>query len=132
MIVFDPNFGLPSFVNKKINRMIFKDREQTFNLILSSDVMMNVSMTDCHPMVNVEAQALGRACLRRPLFLDALEEHPYVELTQVSDVTSVNEIRMTLERVLAVPLAERRDLALDYQSQSDRISIGRYQEFLEL
>lgn len=112
--------------------MIFKDREQTFNLILSSDVMMNVSMTDCHPMVNVEAQALGRACLRRPLFLDALEEHPYVELTQVSDVTSVNEIRMTLERVLAVPLAERRDLALDYQSQSDRISIGRYQEFLEL
>ena len=132
VIVFDPNFGLPSFVNKKINRMIFKDREQTFNLILSSDVMMNVSMTDCHPMVNVEAQVLGRACLRRPLFLDALEEHPYVELTQVSDVTSVNEIRMTLERVLAVPLAERRDLALDYQSQSDRISIGRYQEFLEL
>ena len=83
-------------------------------------------------MVNVEAQALGRVCLRRPLFLDALEEHPYVDLTQVSDVTSVNEVRMTLEKVLAVPLAERCDLALDYQNQSDRISIGRYQEFLEL
>ena len=130
--VFDHTLTLPGSLNEKIRKIDYKDREQTFGLIEMVDVVMNVSIVDCHPMVHIEAQKHGKACMRGPLFLDALEDHPYIKLTQVSDVTSVAEIRSTLEKLLAVPVLERSELAMDYQHQNDRVSIGRYQEFLEL
>ena len=132
ILVFDHALILPGSLNKKIKKIKYKNREQTFDLIKLVDAVMNVSIVDCHPMVHIEAQKLGKACMRGPLFLDALEDHPYVKLTEVADVTSVNEIRSRLERLISVPAVERRELSLDYQRQNDHISIGRYQEFLEL
>ena len=132
ILVFDHTLSLPGSLNKKIRKIDYTSREQTFEMIKLVDAVMNVSIVDCHPMVHIEAQTLGKACMRGPLFLDALEDHPCVELTQVCDVTSVNEIRLKLERLMSIPLVERRELSLDYQRQNDCISIGRYQEFLEL
>ena len=132
ILVFDHSLVLPGSLNKKIRKMVFEDREQTFNLIQTVDAVMNVSIVDCHPMIHIEAQQFGKVCLRGPLFLDALEDHPYVKLTQVVDVTSIIEIRSTLDRVLSIPLLERRSLAYDYQCENDRVSIDRYREFLEL
>lgn len=132
ILVFDHDLVLPGLLNRKIRKTVFKDREQTFDLMRTVDAVMNVSIVDCHPMVHIEAQQFGKTCLRGPLFLDALEDHPYVKLTQVFDVTSIIEIKSTLERVLSVPLLERQGLACDYQRQNDRVSIDRYREFLEL
>lgn len=83
-------------------------------------------------MFNIEAQAHGKACIRGNLFLDALEKHPYVALTQVNDVSSVVEIRDAVDRVLSVPPTELREMVLDYQTASDAVSRQRYKEFLEI
>jgi hypothetical protein len=83
-------------------------------------------------MVNLEAQTMGRPCLRGNLFLDALEEHPYVRLTNIADVSSVDEIVDAIETVASVPQSELRDIVADYQAKSDDVSRSRYLEFLEL
>jgi hypothetical protein len=116
------------------NKIMFKkyvSREGTFQLMAMSSLCLNVSVIDCHPMVNIEAQSLGRPCIRGPLFLDVIEDHPYVRLTSVNDVTSVAEIRDRIDAVLALPPDEREGLTRDYQGQSDAVAFARYADFLE-
>ncbi|GHE80603.1 hypothetical protein GCM10019059_43490 [Camelimonas fluminis] len=131
ILVYADNIDVPNLINNKIIRHKFIDREQTFGLITSSSVCMNASIVDCHPMVNIEAQSFGVPCVRGRLNLDALEDHPYVKLTEVDDAMSIANIRSVLDRVLAVPENELRDMTLDYQAASDAVSRNRYGEFLE-
>ncbi len=121
----------PYPVNGKISRIEFLEKEKLTSYA-RADIALNVSTVDNHPMTNIEAQAMGVPCLRSPLFLDALEHHPYVSLTTVSDAGSVRDIGEAIIRVAAVPPDEMRDIVLDYQAQSDRVSLERYQEFLEV
>jgi SAM-dependent methyltransferase len=130
--VYAQNLDLPSPLSNKLRSWDYSTREFTFELMAQSSLCLNVSLVDCHPMVNVEAQTMGRPCLRGNLYLDALEEHPYVKLTNVNDVTSVVEIRDGIGRVLSVPSAELQEIILDYQTKSDDVARSRYLEFLEL
>lgn len=132
VLAFAADLDLPAPMHAKLRIIPFRDREQTLQLMQQVEVVMNVSLVDCHPMVHVEAQVLGTACVRGPLFLDALEDHTYIQLTQVQDVTSVVEIRQVLDRLLDVEPKERCELAQDYQRQSDAVAIQRYREFLEI
>lgn len=129
---FGSDLALPPPLNAKLKVAPFIGREQTFDLIKAATFAMNVSLVDCHPMIQLEAQALGRACLRGPLFLDALDEHPYVRLTEVSNVSSPAAIRDAVDQVLDVPADERLDLVRDYQAASNHIAVQRYCEFLDL
>lgn len=129
---FGSDLALPSPLDSKLRIVPFNGREQTFDLIKAATLAMNVSLVDCHPMIHLEAQALGKVCLRGPLFLDALEDHPYVRLTEVSDVSSPAAIRDAVDRVLDVPPDERLHLVRDYQAANDRIALQRYREFLDL
>jgi SAM-dependent methyltransferase len=123
---------LPEPLNAKLVHKNFTTREETFHLMALASVSLNVSVTDCHPMANIESQALGRPCLRGNLHLDALESHPYVGLTMVTDASSIVEITAGIDRILAMPEDERRELTSDYQRQNDRVSRERYREFLEI
>lgn len=129
---FGADLKLPDPAQQKIRIIPFRSREQTFHLMRSAALTMNVSLVDCHPMVQVEAQALGAMCLRGPLFLDALEDHPYVQATSVADVNSIIDIRTAVDRALAMPRCERAELAQDYQRASDAVAAQRYREFLEI
>jgi hypothetical protein len=130
--VYAQNVDLPSPLSDKLRAWDYSTRECTFELMAQSSLCLNVSLVDCHPMVNVEAQTIGRPCLRGNLYLDALEQHPYVKLTNVNDLTSVAEIRDGIEHVLSVPSAELQEIILDYQTKSDDVARSRYLEFLEL
>ena len=123
---------LPEALAKPLRFKRYEGRESGLRTTAAAELCLNVSLVDCHPMVNLEAQALGRPCLRGPLFLDALEDHPYVRLTEVRDVSAIAEIRDRVDAVLAVPPAERRELIGDYQRASDAVAFQRYREFLEL
>lgn len=113
-------------------RLVSYPASAPLEIFRSARIVLNVSTHDCHPMINVEAQAFGKACLRRQLFLDALEYHPYVALTTVDDNSSVTEIKRCVDRLLDVSASEVRALTLDYQAASDEVSLRRYREFLEL
>jgi len=130
--VYAKNIELPEPLSEKLRPQIFMTRESTLKLMAQASLCMNVSLVDCHPMVNIEAQTIGCPCLRGNLYLDALEEHPYIGLTNVADVTSVSEIRDRIEVLLSVPSAELKDLTLDYQQKSDDVACSRYREFLQL
>ena len=132
VIVHAPDLELPPQINHKLTFEKYSTRERTLELMAMSSLCLNVTFVDCHPMVNVEAQSLGRPCLRGNLFLDALESHPYIALTNVLDMCSVDEITNTIDKVLSVPEKEINELVFDYQAQSDLVSHARYSEFLEI
>lgn len=127
----DETADFPESMQKKIWKLSFTV-DRVYQNYLDSDVTLNVSTTDCHPMINIESQSVGTPCIRGPLFLDALEHHPYVNLTTVRDVSSVVEIRGAIDRLRAVAAKELYDMTLDYQRQTNDVSIQRYLEFLEI
>lgn len=98
----------------------------------SVDLISNVSIVDCHPMVDQEALAVGVPCLRGPLFLDALEDHPYVAATEVKNPLSVHDVSAAISRVFDIGTGEMRDMIVDYAKGIRKVSLDRYAEFLEL
>ncbi len=130
--LYAPDIELAPPLSKKLRPQRYVSRETTFQLMAASSLCLNVSLVDCHPMVNVESQTFGRPCLRGPLFLDALEEHPYVKATTVYDVNSPAEIRDRIDLLCSIPAVEREQLTLDYQKRSDEVARTRYRDFLEL
>jgi hypothetical protein len=125
------DLALPYPFESKLRQVSYSELDP-LEIYQHADIVLNVSTADCHPMINIEAQTFGKACLRAPLFLDALEYHPYVALTTVDDSSSITEIRRCIDRLLDIPAGELRAVALDYQAASDEISLRRYREFLEL
>ena len=91
-----------------------------------------VSVVECHPMVNLESEAVGTPCLRNSLFLDALEDHEYVRLVEVSDFANPAEVCERLQRVTSVKRTEMVDLIRDSLSQLNTTAMQRYADFLEL
>jgi hypothetical protein len=124
--------ALPLPLSKKLVHKPYYSREGTFQLIAQAALFLNVSISDCHPMVNLEAAAFGRPCLRGPLHLDALEDHPYIKLTQINSPSAVSLYAQTINNLLDMSEFERREITLDYQKQSDVVARNRYKEFLEI
>ena len=123
---------LPEPWQARLKHVPYVDRRGTFGLMAGSLATLNVSLTECHPMVALESEAVGTPCLRGRLFLDALEDHPYVRTVEVEDATSPFEIRDVLQRVLDIPAREREEMISDYLTALNRVSAERYGEFLGL
>lgn len=123
---------LPHPYGRKLSHLNFVDRSSTLRLMAMCMCTLNVSLVECHPMVNLESEAVGTPCLRGPLNLDALEDHPYVGLVNVVDPTNPYQIRDAINRVCAVQRSELRDMISNYLAELNRISLVRYREFLEL
>ncbi len=124
--------NLPEPWQARLRQVPFENRDGTFRIMAESLATLNVSLTECHPMVALESEAAGTPCLRRKLFLDALEDHPYVRAVEVEDPTSPFDIRDVLQRLLAMPESERREAMGDYLEAVNRLSIRRYLDFLGL
>lgn len=130
--VLAPDLHIPAPASEKVRRIVTDSRDTTFTLYAAATFSLNISIIDCHPMVNVESQACGRPCLRGRLFLDALEDHEYVKHTTVENPSSTIEIKNVIDRLLSIGGQERREMTLDYQKKSDAVAIARYQDFLRV
>lgn len=130
--VLASDLHIPAPASEKVRRIATDSRETTFTLYAAATFSLNISIIDCHPMVNVESQACGRPCLRSRLFLDALEDHEYVKNTTVENPSSTIEIKNVIDRLLSIGSQERREMTLDYQKKSDSVALARYQDFLRL
>lgn len=127
-----PDLKLPEPWQARLKHVPFVDRSGTFQIMSESLVTLNVSLTECYPMVALESEAVGTPCLRNRLFLDALEDHPYVRAVEVEDPTSPFSIRDVLARLLDMPEGERSEVTRDYLRAINERCISRYLEFLEL
>ncbi len=131
VLVFAHDIALPSPLGLKISALPHKTQAATIELMASVDLVSNVTVIDCHPMVNLEALAVGTPALEGPLFLDALESHPYKMLVRVENPLSVSEIQQAMESVLSVPEKELDQMMDDYRTQLVALSRQRYLQFLE-
>lgn len=132
VIHYAKNVELPSPYSNKLRRAQYVNRSATLRLMALCECTLYASLVECHPMVNLESEAVGTPCLRGPLNLDAFEEHSYARLAEVADPTNVYEVKTSLERLLSVPAEEMRGMIKDYLQQINRVSLERYREFLEV
>ena len=130
--VLAEDFALPYAIEKKVHKLPKLDQEQMMESMALCDVVMNASVVDCHPMVELEALAAGTPALRGRLGMDALEDHPYVLATQVNDPLSVADLRATLQRMLSIPNAEMDEMMASYSRRVTALSFERYSELMEL
>lgn len=129
---YSPQLKLPDPWKARLRHVSFVDRSSTFQIMGESLATLNVSLTECYPMVTLESEAAGTPCLRNKLFLDALNDHPYVRMVEVEDPTNPFSIRDGLRRLLQIPERERLEVMRDYLFDVNRLCVSRYVEFLEL
>lgn len=127
-----PNLELPYATAKKVRKIPKLDQLQMMETMELCNVVLNASIVDCHPMVELEALAAGTPAVRGRLGLDSLEEHAYVALTQVNDPLSVVDVSSTISRVLEVGASEMDEMMDSYTHQLVELSSSRYLEMLEL
>ena len=130
--VLASDFQLPYDTEKKIEVLAKLDQTQMMETMSLCDIVLNASVVDCHPMVELEALAVGTPSVRGRLGLDALEDHEYVRLTQVRDALNVSDVSATISRILSVPDAEIEEMMGAYSAQLIELSNTRYAEFMEL
>jgi len=123
---------LPEPWQARLRHVQFVGRANTFQIMAECLATLNVSLTECFPMVSLESEAAGTPCLRNKLFLDALDDHPYVRAVEVEDPTSPFNIRDVLKRLLDIPEREQSEMMREYLLAVNSLSMSRYREFLDL
>jgi hypothetical protein len=130
--VLDGDLNFLAGFDTKVKRLAPRSAVAMLDTMRQVDLVTNVSIVDCHPMVELEALAVRTPCLRGPLFLDALDDHPYVAATHVANPLSVADVIARMDATLAIPRTEMLGLMDDYSNKICELSIARYVEFLEL
>ncbi|WP_367345018.1 methyltransferase domain-containing protein [Stenotrophomonas bentonitica] len=130
--VMASDFQLPYATDKSIEVIPKLDQAQMMETMSLCDIVLNASIVDCHPMVELEALAVGTPSVRGRLGLDALENHDYVRLTEVRDALNVADVSAAIGRILSVPDVEIEGMMNSYSAQLIELSNARYAEFMEL
>lgn len=129
-LYFAGDLELPTWLAPRLERRRHVNPRQTSELMGTVDLVLNATTIDCHPMVDLEALAVGTPAIRGPLFLDALDDHEYARETVVENVLSVADVARAIERVLSLPHDELDGMLVDYRSRLRSISLDRYAEFV--
>lgn len=130
--VIASDFELPGWLAGKIQRFKHTSHFAMIDAMSTMDCITNVTTIDCHPMVDLEALAVGTPTIRGPLHLDVLEDHSYVKLTVVDNPLSVDDVVQRIDAISQVPATELLGLLVDYRDRLMAIAVDRYVDFLEL
>lgn len=130
--VLAEDFALPHDLHVKIKVLPKLEPQQMLDTMQLANVVLNASLVDCHPMVELESLAVRTPAIRGSLFLDALEDHPYVKLTEVRDVLNVRSVAERISSVHRINRGELEEIMSDYERALISVSAARYSEFLEL
>jgi len=117
--------------SSKIRRAHYRNRSHHFALLANVDLVLNATVVDCHPMVEMEALAVGTPVLRGPLDLDFGQETAFEKLLTVQSPHNIAEIVETIDRISSVPADEMADIIADYKQLVMTTAIGRYADFLK-
>lgn len=114
----------------RCKRINYEGHDRHLSFLHDIDVTINATAMDCHPMVDLEALGCGAIGISGPLFLDALETHPYTKLSTILNPFDVIEMSKRLSFLRNMDNGELNDIANDYSRKITEISIGRYVDFL--
>jgi SAM-dependent methyltransferase len=130
--VIAKDFTMPGWLTPKLEKIAYRDHTSMLELMSTMNLVLNVTTIDCHPMVDLEAMSVGTPSIRGPLFLDGLEDHPYVRMTAVENPMSVEETAQCIDRTLKADQSELNEMMCDYKRELLELSRQRYMEFLEI
>src|SRR5690606_38305487 len=130
VFVFAKDLSLPKSLTDKISVIEYTGPTQLQNILNHIDIVLNVTVIDCHPMDNLEALACNVPCLSGPLFLDVLEDHEYSKLTIVQNPLSIYDVTSHIRKVLDIKHDVISDVIRDYKVSLNRVAIDRYAEFV--
>jgi hypothetical protein len=116
----------------RCRQVSYSGHEGHLALLSGIDICVNVTVVDCHPMVDLEALGAGAMALSGPLNLDVLEEHEFTQLSTIQNPFSVEEIVERINRLAAMPKTEISAIIEDYKAKLNKICLSRYVEFLGL
>jgi hypothetical protein len=122
---------LPAHLSAKIERVSYDTREAHFRKLSLCDLVLNATVVDCHPMVELEALAVGTPTLRGELDLDFGHDHPFCRLMTVSSVHDPIALRDQIDRISMVPGGELADIVADYRRLVVVTSLERYARLFE-
>ena len=122
--------SLPEPLGAKLDSLPYGTRRQHFIALATTDLVLNVTTVDCHPMVELEALAVGTPVLRGQLDLDFGADHAFSQLFTVHAPLDPLAIRERLEGVAKIAPAEVGDIVADYRALVVKTSFERYGEFL--
>jgi hypothetical protein len=115
---------------EKIGCVDYPGREDHFRLLSSIDLVLNSTIADCHPMVELEALSVGTPTLSAPLDLDYGEQHEFKKLFTVPSAHDIAQIARCLGIVAECNPEEISTMVADYRALLTRTSFERYGEFL--
>lgn len=115
----------------KIHTATFSSRRSHFLLSSTCDLILNATIVDCHPMLELEGLAVGTPSLRSNLDLDFGQKHPYEHLFTVSTPHNPEEIKAKIDRLSQINPTEIAGIVADYSTLVTKVSFERYGEFLE-
>lgn len=130
VFVFAKDLSLPKSLTNKVSVIEYTGPLQLPQILNNIDIVLNVTVIDCHPMVNLEALASYVPCLSGPLFLDILEDHEYSKLTVVQNPLSISDITNCIQNIINIPYYEMNEIIQDYKNLLNKVSIDRYAEFI--
>lgn len=116
---------------KKIVTAPFSSRENHLTLCSTCDLILNATIVDCHPMLELEGLAVGTPSLRSNLDLDFGQNHPYERLFTITAQHNPAAIKAKIDELTRFNAAEIADLVLDYKKLVTGTSFERYADFLK-
>ena len=119
-------------LTEKCTRIDYFGHDKHVEFLHLVDATINVTLIDCHPMVDLEALGAGAFALTGRLFLDALENHPFSKLSQIENPFDARGIGARLEYICAMNNIELQCVMEDYVEKLTQLSQDRYAEFLNL
>ena len=122
--------SLPEPLGRKLDTLPYGTRRQHFASLANTDLVLNVTSVDCHPMVELEALALGTPVLRGQLDLDFGADHPFSRLLTVQSPLDPMSIKERLETAAGTPPQDLADIVADYRALVIETSFKRYGQFL--
>ncbi|MFV0299267.1 MAG: methyltransferase domain-containing protein [Hyphomicrobiaceae bacterium] len=117
--------------HKKMASSSFSSRENHLALCSTCDLVLNATIVDCHPMLELEGLAVGTPSLRSNLDLDFGGNHPYERLLTLDSPHNAAEIKARIDKLSGIDPAELADALADYRNLVNETSFQRYGEFLE-
>ena len=120
---------IPAHLPQKARMLPYGSREAHLTNLAMADLALNVTVVDCHPMVELEALAVGTPTLRGELDLDFGEDHPFSQLLTVASPHDIGAIVDRIEAVASVPSRELSAIVEDYRRLVVRTSLERYGRF---
>lgn len=121
---------VPLEYRRRIEVLPTLDQAAMLETMRLADIVCNVSLVDCHPMVDLEALAARTPCLSGPLYLDTMEGHEYVRMTRVDNVLSMDAIRERIDAIAGIDQTVLMDAMADYHAGIVREAADRYLEFM--